>query len=152
MEGLIQEAWGMLVGRLHGPLAFRLIIQPVVAAVLAIRAGLEDARTGRPAYGWAVVADKVQRGELLREGWKHISRLFLAAVVVDMIYEIIAFHWIYPGQALLVAGVVAVPSYLLLRGPANRIARALLRNRHPQGAIPLKPTVASGPAKKDQLW
>jgi hypothetical protein len=152
MQGLIREVWEMMVGRLHGPFAFRLIIQPVVAAVLAIRAGLEDARTGRPAYGWAVVTDKVQRGELICEGWKHLSRLFLAAVIVDMIYEIIVFHWIYPGQALLVAVVVAVPSYLLLRGPANRLARILRRNRRAEGAIPLRPPAASAPAKKDQLW
>jgi hypothetical protein len=30
---------------------FRIIIQPMVAAILAIRAGLRDARSGRPAYG-----------------------------------------------------------------------------------------------------
>lgn len=138
-------------GWLHGPLAFQLIIQPLVAAVLAIRAGLEGARTGRPAYGWAVIADTAHRRELIREGWKDLARLFLAAVVIDMIYEIIVFHWIYLVQALIVAVVVAVPSYLLLRGPANRIACALCRNRRSQAARPLGPTVAAGAARKNQV-
>ena len=37
-----------LIGRMDGPLAFRLILQPVAAAFLAIRAGLKDVRMGTP--------------------------------------------------------------------------------------------------------
>jgi hypothetical protein len=49
----------MLIGRVDGPLAFRIMVQPAVAALLAIRAGLRDARAGRPAYGWTVATDPV---------------------------------------------------------------------------------------------
>jgi hypothetical protein len=45
----LRRVWEMHVGRAYGPLSFRFIIQPTVAAVIAIRAGLEDARAGRPA-------------------------------------------------------------------------------------------------------
>jgi hypothetical protein len=55
-----------LVGQLHGPLAFRLSLQPIVAVILAIRAGLRDARAGRPAYFWAVQMDLDHRKDLLR--------------------------------------------------------------------------------------
>jgi hypothetical protein len=120
----------MHVGRAYGPLSFRFIIQPVVAAALAIRAGLQDARAGRPAYGWAIFTDSVRRHELLREGWKHIAKLFVTAAIVDTIYQIIVFHRIYPGQALIVATIVAVPSYLLLRGPTNRLVRRWYRSSH----------------------
>jgi hypothetical protein len=126
----VKRVWEMHVGRAYGPLSFRFIIQPTVAAVLAIRAGLEDARAGRPAYGWAVFTDPVRRHGLLREGWKHIAKLFVAATIVDVIYQVIVFRWIYPGQALTVATMVAVPSYLLLRGPTNRLVRRWYQHTH----------------------
>jgi hypothetical protein len=113
----------MLIGREDGPLAFRLIIQPAVAALLAIHAGLRDARAGRPAYGWAILAHSGDRLERLRAGWHDVARLFAVAVIIDSIYEIYVFRWIYPGQALIVAAIVAFPSYVLCRGPADRIAR-----------------------------
>lgn len=102
----------------------------MVAAGLAIRAGIEDARAGHPAYGWVLFTDPVRRHELLREGARHLAKLFAAAVIMDTIYQIIVFHWIYPGQALTVATMVAVPSYLLLRGPTNRLVRRWYQNRH----------------------
>jgi hypothetical protein len=43
MEELLTRIWEMLIGREHGPLGFRVIIQPMVATFLAIRAGLRDA-------------------------------------------------------------------------------------------------------------
>jgi hypothetical protein len=125
----LRRVWEMHVGRAYGPLSFRLIIQPMVAAGLAIRAGIEDARKGHPAYGWSVFTDAVRRRELLREGCKHLAKLFAAAVIMDTIYQIIVFRWFYPGQALTVATMVAVPSYFLLRGPTNRLVRRRYRRR-----------------------
>lgn len=123
MEEWLGQAWDMLIGRAHGPLHMRLIIQPLVAAILAIRAGWTDARAGRTAYGWAIAVGSGRRRDLLREGWDDVANLFLAALVIDAIYQLIVFHWVYLVQALIVAIVVALPSYLLIRGPANRIAR-----------------------------
>ena len=123
MEELLMRGWDMLIGREYGPLAFRIIIQPAVATILAIRDGLRDARSGRPAYGWSVVTDSAHRTELLRQGWNHVSRVFAAAVAIDLIYEFIVFRWIYPGQALIVAATLALPPYFLIRGLANRLAR-----------------------------
>ena len=123
MEELLPRVWDMLIGREHGPLAFRIVIQPIAAAFLAIRAGLQDARTGRSAYGWTVTTDSVHRRELIRQGWRDVGRLFAAAVIIDLIYEIVVFRWIYPGQALIVATTLALPPYFLIRGLANRLAR-----------------------------
>jgi hypothetical protein len=113
----------MLLSRASGPLAFRIMVQPAVAASLAIRAGLRDARTGHPAYGWTVTTDPVQRRALIRAGWNDVWKVFTAAVIVDLIYEVLEFLWVYPGQALIVAAVLALPSYFLIRGVTNRIAR-----------------------------
>lgn len=126
----IRRVWEMHVGRAYGPLSFRFIIQPMVAAGLAIRAGFEDARAGHPAYGWAVFTDPFRRNELLREGCKHLAKLFAAAVTMDVIYQVIVFRWIYPGQALTVATMVAVPSYFVLRGPTNRLVRRWYQSSH----------------------
>jgi hypothetical protein len=123
MNEFLSRWWDMLISHEHGPLAFRFILQPTVAALLAIRAGIRDARAGRPAHGWAIITDPIHRRELLRESWRDVARLFAVAVVIDIIYQVIVFRWIYPGQALIVAAIVAFPSYLLLRGPANRLAR-----------------------------
>lgn len=47
--------WHELVERAEGPMRIRLVLQPIMAAVFAIRAGLRDAREGRKPYIWAVV-------------------------------------------------------------------------------------------------
>lgn len=127
MEALLTQTWDMLIGREHGPLAFRLVIQPLVAVLLAVRAGVRDAQAGRPPYGSAVIAGQLSRRALLREGWHDVARLFFMAVLIDIIYQIIVFRWIYPGQAVIVALVVSFPSYVLCRGPADRLARYWLR-------------------------
>ena len=49
----------MLIGRTDGPLTLRLIFQPTVAAILAIRAGLKDAREGRTPYLWSMFTNAV---------------------------------------------------------------------------------------------
>jgi len=105
------------------------VIQPAVATFLAIRAGLRDARAGRPAYGWIITTDPVQRRDLIREGWKDVWKLFTAAVIMDLIYELIVFRRIYPGQALIVAALLALPSYFFIRGLANRFTRWTIDRR-----------------------
>ena len=69
MKDLLIRMWTNFGGRICGPMTFRLILQPAMAALLAVRAGLKDAREGRPAYFWAALTDEGQRGALLQEGW-----------------------------------------------------------------------------------
>jgi hypothetical protein len=132
MEAVTQEILKHihhLLGRIEGPLSFRIVIQPLVAAVLAVRAGVKDAREGRPPHGWAILTDSANRGKLLRESWSDTAKVFVMAVIIDLIYEIIALRRIYPVQSLIVATTLALVPYLILRGPVNRIARCWLR-RH----------------------
>ena len=122
METVLARVWEMLIGREHGPLAFRLLMQPIVSGCIAVRAGILDARRAQPPWGWALVTGAARRGDLARQGWKDIGRVFVAAVLIDVIYELIVFRWIYPGQALIVAAVLALLPYFLIRGVANRLA------------------------------
>jgi hypothetical protein len=45
------------------------------------------------------------------------------AVLIDAVYQYIQLSWFYPGEALIVAFVLAFLPYLLIRGPINRLAR-----------------------------
>lgn len=123
MEDLLTRIFENLIGRVSGPMKFRLILQPLMAAIFAIRGGLKDAKGGRPAYFWALFTDSAHRQDLLRDGWKSVGRVFILAIIIDVVYQFIVFRWVYPVEALLVAAILAFIPYLLIRGPANRIAR-----------------------------
>jgi len=112
-----------LLSRLTGPLKFRFLLQPAMAAFFAIRAGMADAKQGKPPYGWAVFTDKKQRKELLRNGWKDIGKLFLLAIVLDVIYQLIVLHTVYVGETIVVAFVLTIVPYFMIRGVVTRLFR-----------------------------
>ena len=122
MEEFFSRFWEDLASRVGGPMTFRIILQPLMATLFALRDGLKDARTGRPAYLWTAVTDKSQRATLVREGWAAVARVFFLAIVMDAIYQFIVQRWIYPGELLITAILLAVVPYALIRGPINRIA------------------------------
>ena len=123
MEEVFTRIWQNLIDRVSGPMHFRLFFQPAMAAFFAIRAGLKDARENCPAYFWTIFTNPVHRKEMLRDGWKAVARVFIIAMIMDAVYQIIAIRWFYPGEALIVAIILVSLPYLLIRGPVNRIAR-----------------------------
>ena len=123
MDDIIGRFFADLSGRTSGPMSFRFLLQPTVAAVFAIKAGLQDARTGRPAYFWAMLANRSSRRELVHQGWKAVAKVFTLALILDLVYQVTQLKWIYPLEALVVAFTLAFVPYLLLRGPVNRLAR-----------------------------
>ena len=112
-----------LVGRGSGPMKFRLILQPLMATIFAIRSGLADARTGNAPYFWSIFTQPSSRRTLLQQGWKDVGKIFVVAVLMDVVYQIIVLRWVYPGEALLTAALLAFVPYLLIRGVVTRIAR-----------------------------
>jgi hypothetical protein len=122
VDEVIARTVSDLVARVSGPMWFRFILQPTMAGIFAWRAGVEDARTGQPAYFWAVLSDPAHRRDLLRDGWKDVAKVFGIALVLDAIYQFIQLRWFYPVQALIIAFGLAFVPYLLLRGPFRRIA------------------------------
>ena len=110
-----------LFSRMDGPLHFRFIMQPSMAIILAVIDGIKDAKAGRPAYFWALVKNPEERRELLRLGWKRIGKIFILAVILDVIYQIKVYRWFYPGETLFVAILLAIVPYLLVRGPVDRL-------------------------------
>lgn len=112
-----------IVARTSGPMHIRLLLQPTMALIFGIRDGIRDAREGNPPYFWAIFAQPGRRRDLIRSGWKSIGKVFVLAVILDAIYQLIALHWFYPGEALLTAFTLACIPYLLIRGPVNRMLR-----------------------------
>jgi hypothetical protein len=121
MEDTISRMLENLMGRVSGPMHFRIILQPLMAVIFAVLDGIKDAHSGRPAYFWALFTDRGYRSELLRSGWKSVGKVFIIALLLDTVYQFWVLHWFYPGEALLVAFFLAIVPYLLLRGPVNRI-------------------------------
>jgi hypothetical protein len=127
MDDVVARIWADLAGRLTGPLTLRLVLQPIMAAILATKDGLHDARRGDPPFFWAILTSPGHRRELLADGWKSSTKIFTVAVILDAVYQFIALRWFYPTEALLVATILAIVPYLLIRGPVNRLARSTRR-------------------------
>jgi len=135
---MLQRVLENLIGRIHGPFAFRFVLQPLVAIVVGLRAGVKDARAGRPAYGYSLFFHRGHRREILREGFRDIVRIFIVAILMDVIYQVVVLRWIYPGEALIVASVLAFVPYVLIRGPMGRLAHRWYRKRRQK--MPMVPS------------
>ena len=125
MDYLFARVINNLFDRVDGPMEIRLVVQPIMAAIFAIRDGLQDLRQERPPYGWSLITEPQHRGHRLREGWQSIRKVFFAALAIDVIYQLIELKWVYLGEALIIAQIAALVPYVLVRGLVNRIARVL---------------------------
>jgi hypothetical protein len=115
--------WDDLVARPSGPLAFRFILQPAMASLLAARDGLADARNGRTPYFWAILHDAPHRAERLRDGFHAVLRVFLLGMAIDAVYQVVELKGFAPVQMIVVALLLAFVPYLLVRGPVDRVVR-----------------------------
>lgn len=130
MEALLHRMVENLFGRLDGPLHFRFIVQPLMAIIFAVKDGMKDAKAGKPAYLWAILVDPKNRKDLLLDGWKQVGKIFILAVILDIVYQLKIHHAIYPGELLIVAFLLAFVPYVLLRGPVNRLLRMVARKKN----------------------
>lgn len=119
-----------LLGRSSGPLHARLFLQPTIAVVLAIRAGLRDARSGNPAFLWGITAaSSTERRPLIQSAWQDLAKMLVVAVAIDVVYTLVVLHAIRPVQTLIVVVALAVVPYTVARGLTNRVMR---RSGHAQ--------------------
>ena len=112
-----------MVARVSGPMKLRLLLQPTMATIFAIRSGLKDAREGRPPFLWAVFTDAASRHSLIRGGWKSVGKVFILAMALDIVYQIIVAHFVYPLEVVVTAFLLALVPYICLRGLTTRVAR-----------------------------
>jgi hypothetical protein len=116
------RVWHDLFERLGGPMSFRFVLQPAMAAIAATLDGIKDARIGRSPYFPAVLRRPAERGNRLREALFSTARIILLGIGMDAIYQFRVFDTFYPVEALVIALMLAVVPYFLVRGPVTRIA------------------------------
>jgi hypothetical protein len=122
-EDVVERMWANLIGRPSGQMSFRFILQPSMAAITAIHDGLKDARTDRSPFLWTVLREPRKRTERLNEALSATARIILLGLAMDVIYQLIELDTFYPGEALIIALLLAFVPYVLIPGPAARIAR-----------------------------
>jgi len=121
---VVEQFWHDLIERPDGPMRFRFVLQPLMATIVAIRDGREDARFGRAPYLATVLGNPQERAERLRHGLNATARIIALGLVMDVIYQAIVFRTFYPDQALVVALVLAFVPYVIVRGVTRRILRS----------------------------
>ena len=107
---------------------FRLIVMPTVVTILAIRAGLRDAREGQPSFLWGIITEPAERRRRLARR-KDITRIFIVAIVLDTAYQLMVLRAFYVVQALIVAVACAIVPYILFRGSTTLLVRGLSGKR-----------------------
>jgi hypothetical protein len=113
-----------LIERPDGPMRFRFILQPTMAAIAAVRDGRADAVAGHAPFIWTVMSKPEERMARLREALNATARIILLGVVMDVIYQTLVLKTFYPAESAVIALVLAFIPYVIIRGVALRVARA----------------------------
>ncbi len=119
----LDRVWRNIAARPGGPMTFRFVLQPAMAAIAALRDGVNDARLGRAPYLSAIVRGIEVPGARLWEGIVSTARILLLGLVMDIIYQLVFLDAFYPAESALIAILLAFVPYSVLRGPIGRIAR-----------------------------
>jgi hypothetical protein len=129
IEEAVIRGWENFLARPGGHFGLRFYVQPAMASLIALRAGWRDARAGNPPYLWAALSDASARRQLLQGGWKDLRMVFIVAVVLDIVYQLLDQQSIYPLEVVFTATLLALVPYVILRGPISRLARPFVRRR-----------------------
>jgi hypothetical protein len=125
-RGFTMENWRRLLtglaDRPDGPFSLRFLLQPVTAAIAALKDGVKDARAGRSPYLWNILRNPEERAARLSEALVSTAQIILIGLGIDAFYQLKVFKTFYPGEALAMVIALAFLPYLLLRGPIARIA------------------------------
>ena len=73
---------------------------------------------------WALFSEPANRAALVKDGWNRIGKVFLVAIVLDLVYQVVVLE-VFPGEALIVAVLLAIVPYVVVRGVVTRIAGML---------------------------
>ncbi|MGZ4830756.1 MAG: hypothetical protein ACXV78_14050 [Candidatus Angelobacter sp.] len=143
MDQMWERIGSQLLARVSGPMKFRLVLQPCMAAFFAIRSGLADAKAGKSPYFWALLSDTGQRADMIKDGWKSVGKVFVLALVLDVIYQILVLRFVYPGEAIIVAFILAIVPYLIMRGLVTRVVRTRKAAPVQPANVPVPPVKTS---------
>ena len=113
-----------LIELISGPGTFRFVIQPVLAIVMGVRDGRNDARSSTPPILHMLLFSGKRR-EALKGALQAIALPLTLAVGIDSILQIYIFDvWRLQWALIIGLGLVGIP-YILARGITNRIFSVL---------------------------
>jgi len=116
--------WDTIVHDLtSGKGQFRLFLQPMMALVLGIRAGIADARAGHPPFGRRLLSGAESRAQLLKESIQRALMPLVLAFVLDVILQKLTMGRVRPLVAVIVAAILVWIPFSFVRGITNRIWR-----------------------------
>jgi hypothetical protein len=110
-----------LLARVHGPMAFRFVMQPLMASILAFRDGRRDAREGRPPFLWTLITRPGERRGLLLSGWQSVGSVMIVAALIDIVFQLMVLGGFRFGAGMTAALLLGAFPYCLIRGPVNRL-------------------------------
>ena len=119
----IERGWENLIGRFGGPMSFRLLVQPAVAAVFAIRAGIRDARENKPTFLGCAISNPGSWRARMRQSWKDVGKVFIVALILDSIYQVVVHSGVFALELLITATFLALIPYMVFRDLVARVAR-----------------------------
>jgi hypothetical protein len=120
---LVTQFWEELIARPSGPLAFRFLVQPAMAAIYGVRDGIKDGKSHRVPYLKAILTDYEARRPRLREGIHAVSRIMILGAIMDVAYQLMVFRALRPVETVVVVLGLCFLPYLVVRGPAARLTR-----------------------------
>lgn len=118
-----QRFWSDMFARVGGPMTFRFVLQPSMAAIAALHDGLRDTREGHKSFFWTAWFDRSQQTGRLREGLTSVARVLLLGICMDVIYQFKELDTFYPAEAAVVAILLAVVPYFIFRWIVEIVAR-----------------------------
>ncbi|MBL8581485.1 MAG: hypothetical protein JNL61_04550 [Rhizobiaceae bacterium] len=117
--------WHDIADRAHGPMTFRLFLQPAMAFLAALPDGIRDAREGHQHFFWQRWRDPNADTGRLREGFESVARVFLLGISMDVIYQLRVSDTFYPAEAVMIAILLAIVPYFIFRPIIEAVARRL---------------------------
>lgn len=115
---------------IHGPGAFRFILQPLIAIALAIRDGRHDASGGFRPFFYRLAFGTGERRELLHSAWRTLLLPMVIAFAIDSVLQAVLMGSYRLRSSLGVAILLIAIPYSLARSATCRIAR-LKRHHRP---------------------
>lgn len=110
-----------LTQRLNGPFSLRMLLQPCMALLFAMRDGKADGLKGAQPYLQRILLRADQRRETIGSAWASIGKVFVVATVLDAAFQFATHGAVSLAQAVAVAVLLCVLPYSLMRGPTARL-------------------------------
>lgn len=109
-----------LTQRWNGPFSLRLVLQPTMAALFALRDGRQDAASGSAPYLQRIAFQATERRSTIASAWAAIGKVLVIAFILDSAFQFATDGSFRVLQSIAMALFLCALPYTLLRGPAAR--------------------------------